>query len=122
MLHSKMAAALENIEEARNVALGIEPRMDKRMAHTGLGGEVDDVVGTVLLKDARDGGLVGDVCAVEGESRLGGEQAKAGLFECRIIIVVEVVQAVHGVTIVQKALYDVKADEAGCAGDEHHVI
>lgn len=122
MLHPVMAASFENVEEAHNVAFRVEPGVAERMTHTGLGCQVNDEVGAVFFKDAGDYGLIGDVCPVHRESRHICEEAKAGLLECRVIIVIEVVQTMHDLTIVQKAPYDVKADEAGGARDENHAI
>jgi hypothetical protein len=78
---------------------------------------VDDVFGALFFKNAGYGALISDICPVKCEAGLCGKQAKAGLLECRVIIVVEVVKAVHGLAIAQKALCNVKADETGGSGN-----
>ncbi len=88
------------------------------VAHAGLGGQVDDGAGA----GGGDGGLQGGVVFQHG---LGGgelgvlaQQGVAGLLEAHVVVVGHAVVAVDGVALVEQQLGQVKADEAGGAGDE----
>ena len=104
-----MPAALEDIQEAGDVAFRVEAGLRDRMAHPGLGGKMDDIFRPMVLEDAGNRGLVDEVGLVKGELGLGREQAQARPLELRVIVVVYVVQAVDGVAVAQEALDDVKS-------------
>jgi len=62
--------------------------------------------------------LVGEVGAVVGEAGVGGEEPEARLLEDGVVVVLDVVEAVDGLAVAKEAVGDMKADEAGAAGDE----
>lgn len=61
MLHRKMTASLQNIVEADQVGLDISVRMIDTVAHACLCGQVHDHGKAMLLEQAVDQRLVGDV-------------------------------------------------------------
>lgn len=71
MLHRVVAAGLEHIEEADEVALEVGARVLDGVADARLGGEVHHDVEAVLGEQALDEGGVAQVAANEGEAALG---------------------------------------------------
>ncbi len=95
-----------------------------RVAHAGLGGEVDDAVEAVSGKAGVDRGAVGEIGADEGVGRAGlaggvGQDAEAGFLEARVVVVVHAVEADHLVAALEQAPGGVEADEAGVSGHEN---
>ena len=78
----------------------------------------DDPRRPVELEHVRERLPVGHVRADEREPRVGGELRQARLFERRVVVVVQVVQAEDGMTILEETPGDVKADESGGACDK----
>ena len=56
-----VAAAFQDVEEAVEIGVDIGVRVDQRMAHAGLRGEMHDVGKAVLGEQRRDGGAVGKI-------------------------------------------------------------
>ncbi len=68
MLATVVAAALQHVEEALEIGVDIDMRIVHRIAHAGLGGEMDDLRKTVLQEQVRGRGAVGQVARDEAES------------------------------------------------------
>ena len=94
-------------------------RVLEAVADAGLGGEVDHA-----LEGGRERRLnrrpVGEVGAQEAPVGPAGavELGQPRLLERHVVVVVDVVEARHGVAARQQRPGDVKADEAGGAGDQ----
>ena len=111
---------LEQVEMAGEVGADIVARMLDRMAHAGLGAEMDDIVevgpGQRLVQPL----MVGEIDLEEAECA-GAELAQLGepvRFQPGVVISVEIVDADHPVAALEQPPGDVVADEAGDAGDE----
>ena len=61
MLAPVVAAAFEHIGKAGEIGVDIGVRIDQRMAHAGLRGEMDHVGKTVLLEQRGDAVAVGEI-------------------------------------------------------------
>ena len=119
-----MAARLEDIGKADQVALDIGMRIFQAVAHAGLRGEMDHPVERTFREAPLHRGAVRKVRLVEAirSAAVGGdpvENAEPRPLERRIVIVVDVVEPDHGVAALQQALRRVKADEAGMSGDKN---
>ena len=118
---SGMPATFQHVEEAADIGVRVGVRVDQRMAHAGLGGEIHHIGKAVGREQAPPSprGRQGR------SSRTGSwetpELRQPRLFEPRIVIRVEVVEADHVVPIRQQAAGDMHADEPGRSGDENHV-
>lgn len=121
-----MAAGLEHVEEADEVALEVGARVFDGVADARLGGEVHNDVEAVLREQALDEGGVAQVAAHEGEAALGiglGQHAQAGILDAGIVVAVEVVESDDRVIgLLEQPLYEERADKPGGSGDEHFII
>ena len=100
MLYGVVAAGLEHVEEADEVALEVGARVLDGVAHARLGGEVHHDVEAVLREQALDEGGVAEVAAHEGEAAVGiglGQHAQARVLDAGVVVAVEVVEADDGV-------------------------
>lgn len=91
-----VAAGLEHVEEADEVALQIGARVLDGVADSRLGGEVHYDVEAVLGEQALDEGGVAQVAAHEGEAAVGvglGQHAQARVLDAGVVVAVEVVEA-----------------------------
>ena len=116
VLHALVAAGLEHVGEADEVALDVGVRVGERVADARLGGQVDDALGAGGGRV--DGGRVGEVFADVAVAGVPGEPLEARLLEADVVVVVDDVEADDLVAAGEEALGDVVADEAGGAGDE----
>ena len=116
------AAGLEHVGEAHEVRLDVGGRVLDRMAHAGLGGEVDHPV--VPAREGRcDRVHVGEIGPDEGiiRARLGGgllQLRQTRLFERHVVIVVDHVEAGHRVAARHERARHMEADETRASGDE----
>ncbi len=126
VFHRIVAACLEDVVEADDVALDIHVGILDAIADTGLCGEVHHDVETVLGKEAVDQLLVGDASSDKEVVALDivllatlVEHAQAVLLEGDIVVVVEVVETydVQGLTALQQPQHQIGSYEPGGAGD-----
>lgn len=100
MLDRVVAAGLEHVEEADEVALEVGARVLDGVAYTRLRGEVHHDVEAVLGEQALDEGGVAQVAAHEGEAAVGislGQHAQTRVLDAGVVVAVEVVEADDGV-------------------------
>lgn len=91
-----VAAGLEHVEEADEVALEVGARVLDGVADTRLGSEVHHYIEAVLGEQALDEGGVAQVAAHEGEAAVGvglGQHAQARVLDAGVVVAVEVVEA-----------------------------
>ena len=123
-----MAACLEDVEEADEVALEVDARVLDGVADARLGGEVHHDVEAVLGEQALDEGGVAQVAAHEGEAavRIGlCQHAQSRVLDARVVVAVEVVEADDDVIgLLEQLLDEERTDEASGSGDEHfsHIL
>src|SRR5262249_5322144 len=110
--------ALKDMEEADEIGVGVGMRVDQRMTHARLRGEMHDMREALLLEQRRHAGAVSEVELGETERRMPGQFVEPRPPECRIVIGVEIVEADNGAGVGQQTTRDMEADEAGGAGDE----
>ena len=117
-------AQLENVEMPRHVGLDIGVGIDQRIAHSRLGGEMEDPLDPLVgIGESLHGAAIGDVEALEGEIPETLEQRQPRLLQVDVVIVVEVVDADDLIAALEQGLGGVKADETGRAGDEKaHIL
>lgn len=125
VLDRVVAAGLEHVEEADEVALEVGARVLDGVADARLGGEVHHDVEAVLGEQALDEGGVAQVAAHEGEAALCiglGQHAQAGFLDTGVVVAVEVVEADDGVIgLLEQLLDEERTDEAGRSGDENYI-
>lgn len=120
-----VAAGLEHVEEADEVALQVCARVLDGVSDTRLCGEVHNDVEAVLDEQALDEGGVAEVATYEGEAAVGiglGQHAQAGVLDTGVIVAVEVVETDNNVIgLLEQLLDEERADKAGCSGDEYFI-
>lgn len=125
VLDRVVAAGLEHVEEADEVALEVGTRILDGVAHARLGGEVHHDVEAVLGEQALDEGGVAQVAAHEGEAAVGvglGQHAQARVLDAGVVVAVEVVEADDCVIgLLEQLLDEEGTDEAGRSGDESFI-
>lgn len=120
-----VAAGLEHVEEADEVALEVGARVLDGVADARLGGEVHHDVEAVLGEQALDEGGVAQVPAHEGEAGVRidlGQHAEARVLDARVVVAVEVVESDDGIIgLLEQLLDEEGTDEAGRSGDENFI-
>ncbi len=116
--HALRAAAFQHVTEAGEVALEVGVRVGDGVTHTGLRCQVHHAVEALAREQRLHARAVGQVEPLEAKARLPLQLAEPGLLECRVVVIVEVVDAGDRVTARQQALRGVHADEAGRAGEQ----
>ena len=123
MLHGVVAAGLEHVEEADQVALEVCARVLDGVADARLGGEVHHDVEAVLSEQALDEGGVAQVAAYEGKAAVCvglSKHAQARVLDAGVVVAVEVVETDDDVIgLLEQLLDEEGTDEAGRSGDEN---
>jgi hypothetical protein len=119
MLHLRVAAAFEHMQEAPDIGVDISVRMLQRIAHAGLRGEMDDALRLLLGEDRAHDFLVGEVGLDEMKSVAPRQPREARLFERDIIIGAHIVEPNDLIAAIEQPGRRVKTDEAGGAGDQN---
>lgn len=125
VLDRVVAAGLEDVEEADEVALEVCAGILDGVADTGLGGEVYHNVEAILREQALDEGGIAQVATHEGEAAVGvglGQHAQARVLDAGVVIAVKVVEAEDCVIgLLEQLLDEEGTDEAGRSGDENFI-
>ena len=109
MLNRVLAAAFEDVHEADQIAVDVGVGVQQRVAHTGVGGQVDHPLETFAGKQRSHRRPVGDVPLDEAEIALPCEAGQAGALEANVVLIVKVVDADDRVTATKGALRGVQA-------------
>jgi hypothetical protein len=112
-------AALEDVEEALDVALGVGAGIHQRIAHAGLRRQVHHEFEGPLVEHFLHGQAVFDGGLHEPEVPVVRQPGQPGFLEAHVVIVVEVVEARHLPAFLKAAERHVIADESGRAGYEY---
>src|SRR5690606_19988654 len=108
-----VTAALEHVDEADDVAVDVGVRVGDRVAHAGLGGQVDNYRRLALVEEPVEGRSVDEVELAEGEGVVALQAFQTGQLERNVVVVIDVINAHYLVTAGQESLGDVIADETG---------
>jgi hypothetical protein len=114
------AGEFDQIDVADQIGLDIGPRIFDRVAHPGLGAEVDDPVEAGAVQCPLERFVVREVRLDRGKG-LAVVAAELGIpvaLQGDAVIIVEIVDSCDLVAAAQETVGDVMADEAGGAGDE----
>ena len=121
MFHFVVAAGLEDVVESDEVALDVGIGVGDAVAHACLGGQVDHYCYLVFGEDCLHGCLVGDGGVDEGPVALQRLYLlQTFILDVGIVVVGDAVNTDHldVLDIMEQALDEVAADEAGGACDE----
>lgn len=121
-----MAACLEDVEEADEVALEVGARVLDGVADARLRGEVHHDVEAVLGEQALDEGGIAQVTANESKAAIGvglGQHAQARVLDAGVVVAVEVVESDDGIIgLLEQLLDEERADKTGGSGDKDFSI
>ena len=116
-----MAAAFQDVGKTDDVAVDVGQRIGDRVAHPGLGGQVDDALRPVGGKGGFDVLAVTEVNAqvcVVGVPGMVGVASQPRLLDGGVVVIVVVVDADDVVAPLQQTQDESGADESGSAGNE----
>src|SRR6266571_9001153 len=115
-----MSAALENAEEADDVAVGVRVRIGKRVTDASLCCQVDYFINLLSLEKSEHDVTIGHIDTVECEIRVTCQAIQSRLLQLRIVVGVEVVDADNRIAAIKEAMRDVRSDESRSSGEENH--
>jgi hypothetical protein len=118
MLSAGVPAPLEDVEKANDIAVDVHMRILERVAHAGLGREMDDALRPFALEELCHSPSVGNVELDEPETGLRCKLRQPGLLQGNIVVVVEIVQPENVVAANEEPLRDMHSDESRCSRDE----
>ena len=93
MLNIVVAAPLEDIAGSPPGCVDIRMGVGKRVAHAGLGGEVNHPLRAFLSEEDRHLLAIGDIQFLKAKSRLRQQVRQPVLFQAGIIIIVQIIDA-----------------------------
>jgi DNA-directed RNA polymerase subunit RPC12/RpoP len=117
VLDAVVAAALQHVHRADDVAVDVGVRVLDGVTHTGLGGEVHHALHTGACKQCGHRRTILQRVTVATEPRVRGQLRESRLLQTDVIVVVDVVHTDDLVTARKQAAGDVESDEAGGAGN-----
>ena len=113
MAASGVPAALQHVQEPRNIGIDVVVRGGQRVAHARLGGEMHHIGEAVLLEQRRHPAAVVEIEFLEPERSVAGQLGDACLLEAGVVIGVEVVDPDHRTARRQQMPRDMEPDEPG---------
>ena len=116
---ARMTARLQHRQMPGDIGALVGEGVLQRVAHPRLGGEMHNPVRAALAHQGGEGLRVGDVHPHHFEGGMGGEPRRARRLQADLVVVVEVVDADHGLAALQQTLGHKTADEAGRARNDN---
>src|SRR5262249_43558372 len=118
-----MPASLQNVGKTDDVRLHIIMRMGEAVAHTRLGGEMDNALEAVGSENGVDGSPIRQIGADKGPAarRSGGcivQDRKPRLLQGRVVVVIDGIVADDFIAALDQLLCDMKADKTRRPRDE----
>src|SRR5579883_3199343 len=109
-----MPACLQHLELTLNIGGDIGMRVDERMAHAGLGREMDDPIDLgMTVEQGAERPTLRKLEAMEGKALLRGQSRKSRFLERDGVIVVQIVDTDHLFTAPEQRRAGVHTDESG---------
>ena len=119
MFYAVVTAPFQHVEVAHQVGIGVGVRVVQRVAHPGLGGQMNDARKAPLGKECRHAAAVSQIQLLEAEIAMRGETGQTRLLEAHLVVVVQVVDAGDLMTGGQQPLGHMVSDKAGRAGEQY---
>ena len=92
--------------------------IDQRIAHAGLGGEIDHPLRLFALEKLGNPSAIGNIEPRQRETRVGRQTRESCLLEGDVVVVVEIVYPDDFVAAREQALADMHADKTRGAGEQ----
>jgi hypothetical protein len=119
MLYRIVPAAFQYVRKAGEVAVDVGVGILQGIAHTGLGGKIHYNFRLFLIKKFRNSPSICKIGQGESEREVSFQNGQTVLFELDVIVVVKIINPDNLMSIPQKPLRKMKADESGCASDQY---
>ncbi len=104
-----MPAGFQNVDKADQVAVDVFIGLIDTIADAGLSGEIDNDVEIPFCEQVVQRGFVADVDRFEVKSGMFQQLLEPGLFQIRIIVIVEAVDPRYLVTLAAEVAGEMKA-------------
>lgn len=114
-----MTTAFQDVEKADQIRVHVRVGIDQRISHPCLGRQVNHGIELLLGKELFRQLPIRHVEIRMAESLKRKQLCQSGLFQLRIIIIIEIIQANHGATAFKQTLGEIMADKAGSAGNKY---
>ena len=121
MAAAMVAATFQDIEKAGEIGVRIGVRIDQRMPHACLRGEMDRVRKAILAKQRRGGCAIRQIQLYEFEILGARELGQPRFLQLRIVIRRQIIHADDVAAVRHQTARDVKTDKAGSAGDKNGI-
>ena len=119
MRDARVAAAFDHVTERRQVVPEIRARIDERVTHARLRGEMNHVRERVVTEELVRRLRIGEVDALEPKALAPGQPGEARFLQRDVVVRIEIVDTQHGYPGLEESCRRVHADETGATGDEH---
>ena len=116
------AGAFQHGQEADHVGVDVGLGVFDAVADARLGPEVDDASGRVFGEQGGHAVAIRQIERVVEVTGLGQQEVEPRLFQGRVVVVVEVIDADHCLAPRQQTARGVEADEPGRTGDENRAL
>ncbi len=113
-----MPATFQNMKKSDEVAFNIDVRVCETVADPRLRRKMEHPLKPLALKESVDGAPIGEIGFDKSEGRFSFELREAAFFQLDIIIIVQIIETDHLMTLPQKPLREVKPDKSGRPGNE----
>ena len=114
-----MTTCFEDVHEADQIRIDVSLGIRQGVPNTGLSGQVDDSIEAMSFKQSIDTVTIFQCQLLKAESGTTLQKSESIVFELGLIIVVQIVEADHGVASIQQASCRVHPDEARCSGNQN---
>jgi len=121
VLYMSVPASFQDIEETHYVGVHVRIRVFERIPHPCLGRQVHDRIEARSGEEILHGRPIDHINVYMGEGGVGGQRVQACLFQVRVVVIVEIVEANNGASLIQEFSGKVETDESGGAGDQYLV-
>ena len=115
MFHSIFAAGFQQVERAIDIGAHIQTRIGYGRPNSGAGGEMEDLVELMFSENRVDQLHIANVAFDQRDALTDG--GDIGVLDGWVVEIVEVIDHDHISTTRQEGFAEVRANEAGAAGD-----
>lgn len=114
-----MTTAFQDVEKADQIRVHIRAGIDQRISHPCLGRQINHPVELLLGKELFRQLPIRHVEIRMTELLEFKQLGQTGLFQLRIVIIIEIIQPDHGTTVFKQAVGEIMADKTGSTGNEY---
>src|ERR1700704_4178060 len=119
MTASIVTTPFQNIDKAFEIRVDVSVRMIDRIAHPGLGREVNDLGKAMFCKQRRDRGTIRQIGLHEAEMRMLAQDIQPRLLQRRVIVTVEIVKTDNWGASGEQLMGDVKPNKPRRTRDQY---